>query len=566
MADANRDGNHVPIALGQSSTDATVTLPFKIDSSTGRLLADSASGSGTVTSVSVVTANGFAGTVATETTTPTITLTTTVTGLVKGNGTAFSAASAGTDYVTADSTNTFTNKTYDTAGTGNSFSINGTAISAVTGSGAAVLANSPTFVDDITVGAAGGATGSILFKGTTSGTVTVKSADTAGTWTLTLPDNDGDSGQVLTTNGSGVTSWASAGGVPTTITVADEATDTSCFLGFFTAATGDLGPKTNANLTFNSNTGVATFGQTIVGSISGNAGTASAVAVGGITGLGTGVATALAINVGSAGAFVVFDGALGTPSSGTVTNLTGTASININGTVGATTPSTVVGTTITANTGFMPDANDGAYLGQSGTAFSDLFLASGAVIDFAAGNSVITHSSAVIDVSTGDFQVSTAGTANDSVVTNTGTQTLSNKKVNHTFEPASDDTFTGETLTGMNAGDTVAQWDCIYLASDGKWDRTDADAAATAGGVMVGMAAAASTDTNPVTVIIKGVVRNDGWTWATVGAPLYLDTATAGGMTLTAPSGTDDVIRIVGYVLSDDCIYFNASNDWITHV
>lgn len=42
--------------------------------------------------------------------------------------------------------------------------------------------------------------------------------------------------------------------------------------------------------------------------------------------------------------------ALGTPSSGTVTNLTGTASININGTVGATTPSTVVGTTITANT------------------------------------------------------------------------------------------------------------------------------------------------------------------------------------------------------------------------
>ena len=41
--------------------------------------------------------------------------------------------------------------------------------------------------------------------------------------------------------------------------------------------------------------------------------------------------------------------ALGTPSSGTVTNLTGTASININGTVGATTPSTVAATTITAS-------------------------------------------------------------------------------------------------------------------------------------------------------------------------------------------------------------------------
>ena len=37
---------------------------------------------------------------------------------------------------------------------------------------------------------------------------------------------------------------------------------------------------------------------------------------------------------------------LGTPASGTVTNLTGTASININGTVGATTPSTIAATTI----------------------------------------------------------------------------------------------------------------------------------------------------------------------------------------------------------------------------
>ena len=43
----------------------------------------------------------------------------------------------------------------------------------------------------------------------------------------------------------------------------------------------------------------------------------------GVSGLGTGVATALAINVGSAGAFVTFNGALGTPSSGTLTNATG---------------------------------------------------------------------------------------------------------------------------------------------------------------------------------------------------------------------------------------------------
>lgn len=43
----------------------------------------------------------------------------------------------------------------------------------------------------------------------------------------------------------------------------------------------------------------------------------------GISGLGTGVATALAVNIGSAGAAVVDGGALGTPSSGTLTNATG---------------------------------------------------------------------------------------------------------------------------------------------------------------------------------------------------------------------------------------------------
>lgn len=72
--------------------------------------------------------------------------------------------------------------------------------------------------------------------------------------------------------------------------------------------------------------------------------TASAVAVGGITGLGTGVATALAVNIGTAGSFIANGGALGTPSSGTATNLTGTATaLNIGGSAPA---SGLTGTTL----------------------------------------------------------------------------------------------------------------------------------------------------------------------------------------------------------------------------
>jgi hypothetical protein len=69
----------------------------------------------------------------------------------------------------------------------------------------------------------------------------------------------------------------------------------------------------------------------------------------GVSGLGTGIATALAVNTGSSGAPVINGGVLGTPSSGTVTNLTGTASININGTVGATTATTGAFTTLSAS-------------------------------------------------------------------------------------------------------------------------------------------------------------------------------------------------------------------------
>jgi hypothetical protein len=90
---------------------------------------------------------------------------------------------------------------------------------------------------------------------------------------------------------------------------------------------------------------------------------------------------------------LLYDGGpLGTPSSGTVTNLTGTASININGTVGATTPTTITGTIIQANTGIIPDANDGAYLGTTTAQFSDLFLAEGAVINWDNGDATLTQS------------------------------------------------------------------------------------------------------------------------------------------------------------------------------
>lgn len=100
MGQAGTDVNHAKTIAGVSSTDGvTIVVPY-VDPVTHRLYVNSAGGGGggTVTSVSVVSANGLNGTVANATTTPAITLGTSITGILKGNGTAVSAAVGDTDY------------------------------------------------------------------------------------------------------------------------------------------------------------------------------------------------------------------------------------------------------------------------------------------------------------------------------------------------------------------------------------------------------------------------------------------------------------------------------------
>lgn len=62
----------------------------------------------------------------------------------------------------------------------------------------------------LTLGVAGTSLGKLSMSGNTSGTITINTAAAAGTWTLTLPPDDGDAGEQLQTNGSGVTTWEAA--------------------------------------------------------------------------------------------------------------------------------------------------------------------------------------------------------------------------------------------------------------------------------------------------------------------------------------------------------------------
>ncbi len=129
----------------------------------------------------------------------------------------------------------------------------------------------------------------------------------------------------------------------------------------------------------------------------------------------------------------------------------------------------------TVGTSLNPTSNDAAALGSASVSWSDLFLASGAVINFDNGNAVVTHSSGILTVSTGDLRVTTAGTNAASAVTVGGTQTLTNK------------TFSGGTISGTVAGSPTISGAWTFSANPTisgltpSLDFTETDAAADNG-------------------------------------------------------------------------------------
>lgn len=133
----------------------------------------------------------------------------------------------------------------------------------------------------------------------------------------------------------------------------------------------------------------------------------------------------------------------------------------------------------------------------------------------------------------------------------------------YVIEPTTNQTADGPNTSSKNAGEIVTIMDCVYLSGAGVWMLADAAYDTTSKGLLA-IALQTKTIGEAMKVALPGcMVRNDSWAWATVGAPLYLST-TPGQITDTAPTGTDDVVRVIGWTLTDNCIYFNPSPDYIT--
>lgn len=287
----------------------------------------------------------------------------------------------------------------------------------------------------------------------------------------------------------------------------------------------------------------------------------------------------------------------------------------------------------------LASADDVGALGASGTAWADLFLASGGVINWNAGNYTITHSAGLLTTNgaltlggtlamaansitmTGSLAATgarvTKGWFTDIESTNMPTvggtailtsltapqfttielghasqNTLSASGGVLSVEGVAVMTVAGATLTGNitfgentaivydpvlsadgkycgdvragTAGAALAFGDLVYLAvADSRWELADADAAATAGPVLLGICVlAASADGDPTTILLRGFVRADtAFPALTISAPAYVG-ETAGDIQTAIPTGADNIIRVVGFAWTADELYFNPSPEW----
>lgn len=114
----------------------------------------------------------------------------------------------------------------------------------------------------------------------------------------------------------------------------------------------------------------------------------------------------------------------------------------------------------------------------------------------------------------------------------------------------------GELDPGITIGDL------LYLKSDGKVYKADANGTSTYPVMGLALATAIGGSNN---VLLQGIYRDDSrYSFTTVGGAVYLST-TAGVETQVQPAAASDVIQVVGIATHANRIYFNPSADYLTH-
>ena len=276
--------------------------------------------------------------------------------------------------------------------------------------------------------------------------------------------------------------------IATTITVADESSDTTCFPLFSTAATGDLAPKSGSNLTFNSSSGLLTATEfsgsgaslTTLNASNISSGTIASARVPTLNQNTTGTAAiATTITVADESSDTGCNVLFATSASGNLGAKTG-SNLTFNSSSGALSATTFVGNI---------DAVDGDF---DGTLEADAITVGGSALNTVIAGVTVTNATNAVNADTVDslhassFLRSDAADSSNSLLTLSGGISLNGVVKYPTFTTHSGGTVTidfanvmhlvtlnqNSSLAQTGSSNVLGQSGSIFLVQDGTGSRT----------------------------------------------------------------------------------------------
>lgn len=131
--------------------------------------------------------------------------------------------------------------------------------------------------------------------------------------------------------------------------------------------------------------------------------------------------------------------------------------------------------------------------------------------------------------------------------------------------PTSDGQSTGNSCSDFVCWYTSsAVGDLVYLDSNSKWQKTDANTLALYNGLLGIALEVKAADAALLVALPWSFVYATGFPTFTVGSPVYMS-ETPWVVTQTAPTTTDSATRVIGHAIHADKLWFNPDNVYITH-
>ena len=105
----------------------------------------------------------------------------------------------------------------------------------------------------------------------------------------------------------------------------------------------------------------------------------------------------------------------------------------------------------------------------------------------------------------------------------------------------------------------IAYGDLVYLNTSNLWNRTDADSSNTI--KLIGVAL--GTSSVPGAVLLRGFVRATAYSSFSTGVPLYVSRTSGDFVSTLSGFAAGDYVRLMGYKVATNTIYFNPDNTWV---